>query len=140
MAHSGTHRHFHGLLLFVNTKIFFFELWHSISQATGWTYLVGSSAGASLTTGYVRYRVNRFNVELDIDYPIADASDNKLSKLIPANLRPYESLWWAICATKRWSISDHMAYCKVKKDGTVWLGRKGAEAEGRVVGAVSWVI
>lgn len=33
-----------------------------------------------------------------------------------------------------------MAYCEVKKDGTVWLGRKGAEDEGRVVGAVSWVI
>ena len=92
------------------------------------------------TTGYVRYRVNRFNVELDIDYPIADASDKKLSKLIPASLRPYETCWFAICATKRWNKSDHMAYCEVKKDGTVWIGRGGAEAEGRVVGSVSWVI
>ena len=112
----------------------------AISKSTGWTYLEGSSAGATLTTGYVRYRVNRFNVELDIDYPIADASDKKLSKLIPANLRPYETYWFAICATKRWNKSDHMAYCEVKKDGTVWLGRGGAEAEGRVVGTVSWVI
>lgn len=112
----------------------------AISKSTGWTYLAGSSAEVSQTTGYVRYRVNRFNVELDIDYPIADASDKKLSKLIPASLRPYETCWFAICATKRWNKSDHMAYCEVKKDGTVWIGRGGAEAEGRVVGSVSWVI
>ena len=112
----------------------------AISKSTGWTYLVGSSAEVSQTTGYVRYRVNRFNVELDIDYPIADASDKKLSKLIPASLRPYETCWFAICATKRWNKSDHMAYCEVKKDGTVWIGRGGAEAEGRVVGFASWVI
>lgn len=112
----------------------------AISKSTGWTYLVGSSAGATLTTGYVRYRVNRFNVELDIDYPIADASDKKLSKLIPASLRPYETCWFAICATKRWNKSDHMAYCEVNKDGTVWIGRGGAEAEGRVIGSVSWAI
>lgn len=112
----------------------------AISKSTGWTYLVGSSAEVPQTTGYVRYRVNRFNVELDIDYPIADASDKKLSKLIPASLRPYETCWFAICATKRWNKSDHMAYCEVKKDGTVWIGRGGAEAEGRVVGSVSWVI
>lgn len=88
----------------------------------------------------MRYRVNRFTVELDIDYPITDASDKKLSKLIPANLRPYETYWWAICATKRWNKSDHMAYCEVKKDGIVWIGRAGAEVDGRVVGSVSWVI
>lgn len=88
----------------------------------------------------MRYRVNRFNVELDIDYPLADASDKKMTKLIPANLRPYETYWWAICATKRWNKSNNMAYCEVKKDGTVWLGRGGAEAEGRVVGTVSWAI
>lgn len=79
-------------------------------------------------------------MELDIDYPIADASDKKLSKLIPANLRPYTTYWWAICATKRWNKSDHMAYCEVKEDGTVWVGRGGAEEDGRVVGTVSWVI
>lgn len=111
-----------------------------ISKSTGWTYLEGSSAGLTPTTGYVRYRVNRFSVELDIDYPLSDASDKKLSKLIPDNLRPYETYWFAICATKRWNKSDHMAYCEVKKDGTIWLGRGGAEEEGRVVGSVSWVI
>ena len=110
-----------------------------ISKSTSWTYLAGSYP-ATVTAGYVRYRVNRFSVELDIDYPLADASDKKLSKLIPASLRPYETYWFAICATKRWNKSNNMAYCEVKKDGTVWLGRGGAEAEGRVVGSVSWVI
>lgn len=113
--------------------------WDSISQATGWTYLVGSYP-ASLTAGYVRYRVNRFSVELDIDYPLADASDKKISKLIPANLCPYETYWFAICATKRWNKSNNMAYCEVKKDGTVWIGRCGAETEGRVIGTVLWII
>lgn len=53
MAHSGTHRHFHGLLLFVNTKIFFFELWHSISRVR-YTLKSGSSSSViKLGKGYL---------------------------------------------------------------------------------------
>ena len=113
-----------------------------MSNVTEWKYIFGTSDYIPdvQDKGYIRYRVNRFNVELDIDYLIENASETKFSNVIPEKLRPSNAYWFAICATKRWNMSNNMAYCEVKEDGTVWVGRQGAETDGRAVGIVSWPV
>lgn len=127
MAHSGTHRHFHGLLLFVNTKIFFFELWHSISHTT----ISG--------TGWSAHKIGKLGiVYIGISTSISDGWSNTTIGMLPDGWKPsYEPTTPTALQDSR----NNDVVARLFKDGSICIVGKGTSwRSGWVFAVVPYII
>ena len=59
---------------------------------------------------------------------------------LPKGFRPPFTVWSAAVQATSWTPNNNTAYINVNKDGSVWVGCRGATHNGRVLGHVAFAV
>nr|DAM03482.1 MAG TPA: hypothetical protein [Caudoviricetes sp.] len=100
-----------------------------------WRWLYGSATAAD----GVGYRKAGCVVEVTVD-SVKETDEDWQAGTLPKEFRPPFTVWAAAVQADHWSPTNNTAYISVKKDGSVWVGCKGATYGGRVLGRVAFAV
>lgn len=100
-----------------------------------WRWLYGSATAAD----GVGYRKAGCVVEVIVDSIKETDGDWEVGTL-PKGFRPPFTVWSAAVQATNWTPNNNTAYISVKKDGSVWVGCKGATYNDRVLGRVAFAV